>query len=102
MKKVRFLQYLHNFILLKNGLFWRGHAKIFDIERVNMPDVEVVEEKCMNSEKSFRGHTDLNHGPIGLQPIALPLSYTPFLDSVCRYHDLTAGSWPMSTQSPLL
>ena len=41
-----------------------------------MPDVEVVEEKCMNSEKSFRGHTDLNHGPIGLQPIALPLSYT--------------------------
>ena len=77
MKKVRFLQYLHNFILLKNGLFWRGHAKIFDIERVNMPDVEVVEEKCMNSEKSFRGHTDLNHGPIGLQPIALPLSYIP-------------------------
>ena len=43
-----------------------------------MPDVEVVEEKCMNSEKSFRGHTDLNHGPIGLQPIALPLSYIPY------------------------
>jgi hypothetical protein len=30
-----------------------------------------------DSEKSFRGHTDLNHGPIGLQPIALPLSYIP-------------------------
>ena len=59
------------------AFFWRGHAKIFDIERVNMPDVEVVEEKCMNSEKSFRGHTDLNHGPIELQPIALPLSYIP-------------------------
>ena len=28
--------------------------------------------------KNARGHTDLNHGPIGLQPIALPLSYTPF------------------------
>ena len=27
--------------------------------------------------KSYRGHTDLNHGPIGLQPIALPLSYIP-------------------------
>ena len=27
--------------------------------------------------KNFRGHTDLNHGPIGLQPIALPLSYIP-------------------------
>ena len=24
-----------------------------------------------------RGHTDLNHGPIGLQPGALPLSYIP-------------------------
>ena len=28
-------------------------------------------------KKYFRGHTDLNHGPIGLQPIALPLSYIP-------------------------
>ena len=27
--------------------------------------------------KLYRGHTDLNHGPIGLQPIALPLSYIP-------------------------
>ena len=27
--------------------------------------------------KKVRGHTDLNHGPIGLQPIALPLSYIP-------------------------
>ena len=27
--------------------------------------------------KNVRGHTDLNHGPIGLQPIALPLSYIP-------------------------
>ena len=25
----------------------------------------------------MRGHTDLNHGPIDLQSIALPLSYTP-------------------------
>ena len=25
-----------------------------------------------------RGHWELNPGPIGLQPIALPLSYTPF------------------------
>ncbi len=27
--------------------------------------------------KMFRGHSDLNQGPIGLQPIALPLSYIP-------------------------
>jgi hypothetical protein len=27
--------------------------------------------------KLFRGHTDLNHGPIRLQLIALPLSYIP-------------------------
>ena len=31
----------------------------------------------------MRGHTDLNHGPIGLQPIALPLSYIPWTCSVC-------------------
>ena len=30
--------------------------------------------------KNLRGHTDLNHGPIGLQPIALPLSYIPLLE----------------------
>ena len=30
-----------------------------------------------NFPKICRGHTDLNHGPIGLQPIALPLSYIP-------------------------
>ena len=30
-----------------------------------------------------RGHTDLNHGPIGLQPIALPLSYIPIWWKQC-------------------
>ena len=35
-------------------------------------------------KKYFRGHTDLNHGPIGLQPIALPLSYTPGLSKSLR------------------
>ena len=36
-------------------------------------------ESCPHdsSQKYLRGHTDLNHGPIGLQPIALPLSYIP-------------------------
>ena len=32
----------------------------------------------------FRGHTDLNHGPIGLQPIALPLSYIPDTSCDCK------------------
>ena len=27
--------------------------------------------------RPLRGHPGLNRGPIGLQPIALPLSYTP-------------------------
>ena len=35
-----------------------------------------------NKTKIVRGHTDLNHGPIGLQPIALPLSYIPN----CMFH----------------
>ena len=33
--------------------------------------------------KVTRGHTDLNHGPIGLQPIALPLSYIPKAQTTC-------------------
>ena len=33
--------------------------------------------KSQFDKNSLRGHTDLNHGPIGLQPIALPLSYIP-------------------------
>ena len=35
-------------------------------------------------KKYLRGHSDLNQGPIGLQPIALPLSYTPELDDRAR------------------
>ena len=36
-------------------------------------------------QKKFRGHTDLNHGPIGLQPIALPLSYIPKDSTACKF-----------------
>ena len=40
-----------------------------------------------------RGHWELNPGPIGLQPIALPLSYTPFPTPVIfhekRFRELT-------------
>ena len=35
------------------------------------------ERHCVNLKFKGREHTELNHGPIGLQPIALPLSYTP-------------------------
>ena len=41
--------------------------------------------KC---QKNVRGHTDLNHGPIGLQPIALPLSYIPLLAFHCKIPQL--------------
>ena len=54
--------------------------------------------------KIVRGHTDLNHGPIGLQPIALPLSYIP------NYMFHVTQVWPeycwsiqhMCTQSTLV
>ena len=36
-----------------------------------------VQQDTIGRSKVSRGHTDLNHGPIGLQPIALPLSYIP-------------------------
>ena len=42
-----------------------------------LPNV-LFDAVCL-SQKYVRGHTDLNHGPIGLQPIALPLSYIPMI-----------------------
>ena len=50
-------------------------------------------------KKKSRGHTDLNHGPIGLQPIALPLSYIPTARVESK-----AGSYCKSVlvQSPLV
>ena len=44
--------------------------------------------KC---QKNVRGHTDLNHGPIGLQPIALPLSYIPKTKDWGVKHSTTRG-----------
>ena len=41
------------------------------------PLPKVLFDALCLSQKYVRGHTDLNHGPIGLQPIALPLSYIP-------------------------
>ena len=43
---------------------------------------EFVKKKG-EKKKDCRGHTDLNHGPIDLQSIALPLSYTPALVEKC-------------------
>ncbi len=42
-----------------------------ELSKINWKFVCTVWQKC-------RGHSDLNQGPIGLQPIALPLSYIPF------------------------
>ena len=42
-----------------------------------MCDDLLVQQDTVGRSKVNRGHTDLNHGPIGLQPIALPLSYIP-------------------------
>ncbi len=33
--------------------------------------------KNLEGEKNWRGHPDLNQGPLDLQSNALPLSYTP-------------------------
>ena len=60
-----------------------------------------------NSKNSLRGHTDLNHGPIGLQPIALPLSYIPCQGAVVtqvwdRRSVLQGGQVAMSMRKPYL
>ena len=39
-----------------------------------------------NIKRKKRGHSDLNQGPIDLQSIALPLSYTPFHENAADKH----------------
>ena len=68
-----------------------------------------VQQDTIGRSKVNRGHTDLNHGPIGLQPIALPLSYIPSLTRHCKIPDMLklilteessiGGSWHLC-QSP--
>ena len=73
------------------------YLSIFYIDYVELRNLNPIEKAaklyihiitfCMKSNlwqyfknkvwKSFRGHSELNQGPIGLQPIALPLSYIP-------------------------
>ena len=52
-------------------------------------ELKVLTEKETNWKRKLRGHSDLNQGPIGLQPMALPLSYTPswwrFFSNKCTY-----------------
>ena len=63
-----------------NGLF--GMTKIIFVVKAggihDSQHTKVANEKA----KVGRGHTELNHGPIGLQPIALPLSYIPNVEFI--------------------
>ena len=38
---------------------------------------EISRNYQFDLQKDFRGHTELNHGPLDLQSNALPLSYIP-------------------------
>ena len=49
------------------------------------PILEGGERGREKKKNEARGHTDLNHGPIGLQPIALPLSYIPIVTLVEQF-----------------
>ena len=51
------------------------------------------------SWKKIRGHTDLNHGPIGLQPIALPLSYIPTVEGQCVVWAPDTARGPLSVEA---
>ena len=54
--------------------------------------IYLMDEKCFYQfleQKLFpiRGHSELNQGPAGLQPDALPLSYIPFSNKEAkRFH----------------
>ena len=55
--------------------------------------IHMMDEKCNNpflEQKLFpiRGHSELNQGPAGLQPDALPLSYIPFYSNVDKKFEI--------------
>ena len=51
-------------------------------------------------KKLLRGHTDLNHGPIGLQPIALPLSYRGIDGNRCKIFQIQLIASTINTCDP--
>ena len=53
----------------------------------------------LGRSKKIRGHTDLNHGPIGLQPIALPLSYIPTVEGQCVVWAPDTARGPLSVEA---
>ena len=59
-----------------NLFFFNILTKVCHLKLVMRNETAKLGQK-LNCQKNVRGHTDLNHGPIGLQPIALPLSYIP-------------------------
>ena len=62
--------------------FWSSMVVIFLFFAFYMLNIAL--NKVYWKKKNVRGHTDLNHGPIGLQPIALPLSYIPRQGGECE------------------
>jgi hypothetical protein len=70
------------------SLFVGGKVIILDLEKMNSEkklDYLKFSGKFRKNKKNFgREHPDLNRGPTGLQPAALPLSYTPLYIRFCH------------------
>ena len=49
---------------------------------LKLKETIAIRKNMLKIEKKSRGHPDLNRGPIDLQSIALPLSYTPAADNI--------------------
>ena len=58
-----------------------------------------MQQDTIGRSKVNRGHTDLNHGPIGLQPIALPLSYIPTVEGQCVVWAPDTARGPLSVEA---
>ena len=56
-------------------------TKVLECITISMPTKVYIKKSSgkywSSPSKKFRGHTELNHGPLDLQSNALPLSYTP-------------------------
>ena len=56
---------------------WQVFDKVL-LNKTNLNCV-ILSENIQERKKNGRAHSELNQGPIDLQSIALPLSYTPVI-----------------------
>ena len=67
---------------------WKELCKKKEKFKKNVKHFHLLNKIVNEKKKILRGYSDLNQGPIDLQSIALPLSYTPVMLYKSSYNSL--------------